>query len=249
MALKSGAIFLMAVVAMVGCVHISANSNVTDHPIQYIVVLDASASRSADTLKEDQDFVRQISKRLSFGDRITLVQMQQEGLRDHAQPWSTTMPQRQDANFQSRRDTEALASKQNGIALVTGGFFKKAQAGKVVHTDIFATLHIVGEIEQAAGERKIELLILSDMLQSTKGVEMEHAAIMPRKDWLNKQKHMGALPHLDGTCVVVVGADASDGAGIKVRNFWEEYFKASGATLKTQDYLFLPPPQDRPICR
>lgn len=234
--------------ASIGCSRMAASNVIVDSPKHYIVVLDTSASRTGDLLSRDQEFVKQVVNRLSFGDKLTLMEMQQVGLADHNRPLTVLMPKRQDQTFQSTRDKEALTSKQKGLLLVLPIFFKKASSDKALHTDIFSTMDLVGENERDTPGEKNVLVLLSDMLQSARGVEMSHASAMPAPNWISQQKHLGTLPHLSNTCVLVVGADDTDAAGAKVRRFWQQYFIATGANLNQGNYRFSPPEESAAVC-
>jgi hypothetical protein len=86
------------------------------------------------------------------------------------------------------------------------------------------------------------------MLQSAQGIEMEKLARMPRLDWIAKQKTLGLIPRLNGTCIVVVGADPTNAAGVRVKDFWRQYFIAAGSTLEDTRYRALPPPANHTFC-
>lgn len=49
----------------------------------------------------------------------------------------------------------------------------------------------------------------------------------------------GVLPRLEGACVAVIGADATTPNGIAVREFWQQYFEAAGASLDEDNYRLI----------
>jgi hypothetical protein len=234
--------------AAIGCTNVAASNVRIDQPKHYIVVLDKSASRSPDLLRDDQNFVRQLVRRLSFGDKLTLMNMQQVGLAGGTPFQSIVMPERLDRSFDSARDKKALRSKQNGALLTAEGFFKQNDSSRVLHTDIFSTLNLVGEREHDTPTASNTLVILSDMLQSARGIEMDGARSMPRSNWLEEQKHMRTLPSLQNTCVLVVGANSTNVPGAKVYGFWRQYFDAVGTTLNHDNYRFTPPEESASLC-
>jgi hypothetical protein len=90
-----------------------------------------------------------------------------------------------------------------------------------------------------AGSRPTQLVLLSDMLQSAHGVEMSRADGVPPAGWVESQAASGLLPRLDGSCVTVVGADATSANGVAVRDFWKKYLEASGASLPEANYRLI----------
>jgi hypothetical protein len=126
--------------------------------------------------------------------------------------------------------------------------FKVPSDSKIQHTDILTTLHLASESMRDANGRSTTILLLSDMLQSSYGIEMERPARMPAPKWVSQQKQIGLIPNFAGACVVVVGADSTTGLGVKVRRFWQEYFAAAGGTLREEEYRATPPQARRHLC-
>jgi hypothetical protein len=127
-------------------------------------------------------------------------------------------------------------------------FFEPLMPTRGQHTDILTTLQIAGEQLRDSEGRASTLLLLSDMLQSAQGIEMEKLTRMPRTDWVTKQKRLGLIPNLSGACVLVVGADATKESGVRIRRFWQQYFDAAGSTLADTRYRATAPPADRNLC-
>jgi hypothetical protein len=197
---------------------------------------------------ESEGFAKQVVDRLGFGDQIVLIQMQQTGLSDHPLRWARTMPQPRDASYVTDEDRKQLDGAKRGVITAIPSFFSLTGNGKAEHTDIFATMRIASEFEQNAPNLPHELILLSDMLQSAQGFEMERLAKMPPANWVTQQKATGLLPTLYGACVVVVGVDPTNAQGIAVRNFWQSYFAASGASLDLRDYRATPPSREMMTC-
>jgi hypothetical protein len=82
--------------------------------------------------------------------------------------------------------------------------------------------------------------LFSDMLQSGREIEMEGLRRMPAEDWVETRRASARLPDLDGVCVVVIGARIDTDASQKVKSFWSEYFKATGANLYDHNYSLRP---------
>jgi hypothetical protein len=129
-------------------------------------------------------------------------------------------------------------------------FFVSSSSSKAVdHTDIFSTLQIAGEVVRDGGQRTRVLVILSDMLQSSRGIEMDGLRHMPPKDWLRNQESTNQIPRFDRTCVLIVGADPTSSGSATIREFWFEYFKTAGADLSPDNYRATPPADDIPFCK
>ncbi len=216
---------------------------------QYIVVIDLSASRNGAMLDEEQQFLGQLAGKLGFGDRMVLLQMQQSGLADHPLRWSVTMPLPKDTSFVTSRDRGQLSAAQTGIKLALPSFFHVQGDARAMHTDIFTTLHLAAESAQDGGSRRTMLILLSDMLQSGQGFEMERLRRMPPPQWVDAQARYGLLPHLKHACVLAIGADATTASGAKVRSFWQGYFTAADARLTAEDYRATPPSAEGEFCK
>ena len=78
------------------------------------------------------------------------------------------------------------------------------------------------------------------MLQSGSEIEMEGLRRMPGDDWIESRKTSGRLPDLSGVCVVVIGGRIDTETGQRVKGFWSEYFKATGANLYDHNYSLRP---------
>lgn len=225
-----------------------SNAQSVNGPRQYIIVIDLSASRTPEILAEDTQFVTKVIDGLNYGDAIRVMQMQQEGLNDRPRHWESAIPLPKDSSFTTRRDQDQLAGHIKSLKYVAPEFFRTKDLAKVMHTDIFTTLQVANEFADDRGGRRTVLILLSDMLQSAKGFEMERLARMPSPNWIKEQQKLGLLPSFHGACVAVIGADATTRAGVTVRNFWQQYFLATGTTLDQRHYRITPPPVED-LCR
>jgi hypothetical protein len=206
---------------------------------QVIVIVDLSGSQTPEMLTKGKALLGQVIDGLGYGDQIVILEMLQHSPRESARIWTDSVPRLPDPTFISSRDQNRLAGVRQGAHSVANQFFDPELAGKAAHTDIFSTLHVAAEFVRDAGGRQPVLILLSDMYQSANGVEMEHLRQMPPRGWVAAQRRAGLLPRLNGVCITVVGADATTGAGIAVRDFWREYFTAAGTTLEEKNYRLL----------
>jgi hypothetical protein len=217
-------------------------------PKHYIVLLDLSLSRTEANREEGAQFISRLSKGLNFGDHITVLQVQELGLNDHPKHWSDDMPSQTDPNFVSSYDRKMLEAEQENVQSAVKSLSTVSEGAQLVHTDLFTTLGLAGDYKQDYSGRLTTLIVLSDMLQSAEGIEMDHAKQMPPPRWILQQRQIGLLPNFTGACVLVVGADGVTPSGVKVRDFWRNYFTATGANLPVSNYRARPPLTDQVFC-
>jgi hypothetical protein len=202
---------------------------------QYVVGIDISGSRTPSQLKEEQAVVEGLMGRMSFGDRIILVETYRTGI-DSAGQWQDSIPARRftgELRARARADLEEVHSTAPRFAAT---FFDAEKSKRVMSTDLFRTLWRAADYAKAANGRRTTLVLLSDMLQSTDEVNMERAGGVPPDAWIASRKAQGRLPDLANVCVFVVGADPSSNQGAKVRAFWQRYFDAAGARMPSGNY-------------
>jgi hypothetical protein len=217
-------------------------------PRQYIILLDLSMSRSDVVRNEGVDFLNRLSNNLHFGDRVTVLQVRQTGLIDHPKRWIDSMPLPVDSSYVTSRDNKQLAAEQENVRDAIKVLSRLPLGDKVLHTDLLTTLNLSGEYAHDFGPQQTTVLLLSDMLQSSNGIEMEHLKKMPSPGWIDAQSKLGTIPKLSGACVVVVGADATTPDGVKVRDFWQSYFVAAGTKLSSANYRATPPTDGSAKC-
>jgi hypothetical protein len=240
-ALLSSIVFVLS---MSGCSKASATpgrSEAISSPRQFIILLDLSMSRSDVVRNEGVDFLNRLSNNLHFGDRVTVLQVQQTGLIDHPKHWTDAMPLPVDSSYVTSRDNKQLAAEQESVRNAIKVLSQLPPGDKVLHTDLFTTLNLSGEYAHDFSTPRTTLILLSDMLQSSSGIEMEHLKRMPEASWVDAQKKLGLIPKLSGACVLVVGADPTNRDGVRVRDFWQSYFAAAGANLSPANYRATPP--------
>ncbi len=210
---------------------------------QYIILLDVSASRPSAMIRQGEQYVYTIIDQMSYGDRILLLQMYEENVREAKEPLVLLL--KQGATSLSLDPEEDLNRDRKGLKETAHIYFSRADANRAPHTDILTTLSVVSE--HISHTSKNELVILSDMLQSDRVWEFEHLQRMPHANWIQERKEQGLIRPLGGACVLAVGADPSSHEGVVVRDFWQKYFTESNATLATQNYRSTAP-SDGSVC-
>jgi hypothetical protein len=211
---------------------------------QYLVVIDISSSRNDETLAQDKEFLKAMIQNLCLGDQIVLQQVHYNGPHDDAKHWSQTMPSPASSDFVAQDEKDRLAETIDAVKEIAPRYFNSNDGQPVQHTDLFATLNDIGEFAGDGGNRSRIILLLSDMLQSADGIEMQDQARMPPPDWIERKRNMGNLPSFSGACVYVVGGDQTPA----VKNFWKAYFTATGASLTDKNYRSTVPLQGAQIC-
>jgi hypothetical protein len=206
-------------------------------PRQYVVLLDVSASRPEPMIVQGQQFLHVLADQLNYGDRLVVLEMYERGVNDHKHVLD--MPVSKSEDVTSLEEKEHLEGARKGVKDAIDLFFQDSLKKPILHTDIITTLSIASE--KLSPETHSCLVLLSDMLQSSKDFEFEHLRRMPNSLWINEAKKQGLIRPLYGSSVVVVGADPSTHEGVMVREFWQQYFAESNASLRLQNYRTTPP--------
>lgn len=206
-----------------------------------VAIVDFSGSQPAHSSAEAQQYLEEVIEELGFGDRLVLLEMYRSGPRDSVGRFVQQMPDPRRADAVTSFDRRELRAARRGVLNALPIFFDPDLVRSVPTTDLLTTLHIAAEHlrDAPAGERQV--LLLSDMYQSTPQFEFEGARRMPPERWVETQAREGALPSLEGACVLVIGADHTTPEGQRVRRFWEGYFDAAGARLGEGSYRLRAP--------
>ncbi len=210
-------------------------------PPQLVVfAYDRSTSISGHQLEIARQLTNERLRKLDHGDRIAAHQLLQLSLEEPPLRWSQDVPAREFQELALARDsisrTRFLQDAQDFLIAFTDSLDR----GRINGTDILSTLHDVAADLRAAQGRRSVLYIFSDMLQSTRTIEMEGLRAMPPANWVQRQKAAGTFPDHTGLCVVVVGARVDTNSSQRVKRFWKEYFEATGAQLEDANYMLRP---------
>lgn len=242
------AVFALAALAPAACTESSAShasaeaaAEARDVRRTVVAVVDFSGSQVSHAVRESRGYLEKVVNGLDHGDRLVLLEMYRSGPRDSVGMFVQDMPEPLREGASTSYDRRELAAARRGVLNALPIFFDPDLVRTVPTTDLLTTMHIAAEHLRDADGREKELLLLSDMLQSTPRFEFQGAARMPPDGWVEAQAREGLIPSLDGTCVVVVGADHMTPAGQRVRRFWDAYFQAAGATLEGANYRLRAP--------
>lgn len=214
-----------------------------------IFVFDRSTSISSDQLVRAEALTRDRLRILDAGDRIAAMQLLQLSLAEPPRRWSQSVPEGSDRGGSARQDSLLRVRFLRDAGDYLAQFADTAGRDAINGTDILATLHDVGEELRVREGGGATLYLFSDMRQSNRVIDMEGLRKMPPDGWIREQASAGTLPDLNGLCVVVVGARVDTEASQAVRQFWAEYFEATGAELRPGNYMYRPPALPERPCR
>jgi hypothetical protein len=199
------------------------------------VLIDRSGSRTAHEIAGDRQLLADIIGELGFGERVVVLQVHHEGRSDGARRWTSEMPLPTNPNGPTPVDRQSLNRTRSAAALAATELFDSVRANR---TDLVATLFDVADVMRGSDGSRSRIIMLSDMLQSTRELDMENGGADRAEAWLGERKRQGMLPDLGGACVVVVGGDRSTATGARAFRFWQRYFAAAGAELKPSNYRY-----------
>jgi hypothetical protein len=196
---------------------------------QLILAADISPSQSREVLQGHADLAAALVTRLSFGDRLVVLQVRDKGVTAAHKGRSLTAPVAKNARKVLSSDRRQLQAFHKTAVQMTKEVIDPAKSKALANTDLLATLQIAGQYVQDGG-RKPVIVIMSDMLQTVGDYNFEREA-PPGPDWIASQKKAGLIPDLRGACVLVVGADVTTARALQIRKFWEGYLRAANALV------------------
>jgi len=209
-------------------------------PQLVIFVYDRSTSISHHQLALARQLTNGRIRKLDHGDRIAAHQLLQLSLEEPPQRWSETVPQRQFTEQSMLRDSVTRVRFLQDAQDYLIAFTDTLDRDNIDGTDILSTLHDVSADLRAGPGREATVYIFSDMLQSNRTIDMEGLRRMPDAGWVERERANGTLPDLSGLCVYVVGARVDTKQSQRVKDFWQEYFEATGAVFATRNYTLRP---------
>lgn len=205
-----------------------------------IFAFDRSNSILDHELTHALELTRERLRHLDHGDRFAAMDLLQLSLSEEPRRWAQQVPDRQFADQEMPRDSITKSRFIRDATDYIATFAAPENRGNIQGTDILSTLHLVAAEMAGFPDHRPTLILFSDMLQATDAINMEGLARMPPPGWVEREASRGTLPDLTGLCVVVVGVLTDDPGVQVVMKFWEEYFRATGATLLPHNYSYRP---------
>ena len=220
-------------VAVASCGSEAGAVTASDRGTQFIVGIDISGSRTPLDLRESKALLEKlVAERMSYGDKIVFIEMygasEPQQFRDSIKVLRQAVP-----TPREKRELDDFRARTLSILPM---FFDSTRKQQVVATDVFGTLFRAADYSRAPGHDKTVLLLLSDMVQATGELNMEHEAGIPGPEWIESRAAEERLPDLTGTCVIVSGAETKSARGAHLRKFWTGYFTRVGAKLRPDHY-------------
>jgi hypothetical protein len=208
----------------------AAAATTTSGARQLILAADISPSQPTEVLQEHAALASALVTRLSFGDRLVVLQVRDKGVSAADKGRSLTAPTAKNARKVLSSDRRQLSAFHKTAVQMTKEVIDPAKSKALLNTDLMATLQIAGQYVQDKGRRPV-IVIMSDMLQTVGPFNFEKEA-PPGNEWIVQQKNAGLIPDLRGACVIVVGADVTTSKALQIRKFWEGYFRAANARVE-----------------
>lgn len=228
--------------ALTGCRGGSASDTELNPGTQELVILvyDRSTSMPDHLLELSRRLAEERIDRLDHGDRIAAMELLQLSLAEPPKRWSQQVPEREFQNRRLARDSVTRVRFLRDAKAYLAPFARTEDRDNVQGTDILSTLHDVAEELRAYPDHRATLYLFSDMLQVNREMNMEGLVRMPPRNWVSRADAAGTLPDLTDLCVVVMGARVDTHAAQRVKEFWTEYFEATGAILHEHNYTLRP---------
>ena len=228
---------LALLVAAAGCGRASAAAPSAAAPATKQVVAIVDVSRSIDaTRRQDADtLLRSVVWTLAPGDRLVVIETYRAN-DPTAEEWSVDIPSAQDPSKPTPGEKRRADRTRDEALAVIPTFFDSSSAKRAKTTDIMSALFRAADQAKARPRAKTLVLVLSDMLNSTPELNMERSGGIPDDVWIQSLKGAGRLPDLSGLCVFAVGGDVASDRGARVRSFWLDYLRSSGAVFGPEQY-------------
>jgi hypothetical protein len=226
----------------------AAGAPSVEPPKLFVLVFDRSTSITTEELQLYDRLMAQKLQELNHGDRVAAIELLQLSLDEAPQRWAQGVPEREFQNRYAQRDSVSLARFVQNTRDYLRRFSDPDDRDNFLGTDILSTLWDVAEEVRAYPDHRATVVLFSDMLQATQEMNMEGLIRMPPANWVSQRAAQNRLPDLTGACIVVVGARTDTAAGQQVKDFWEEYFEATGAILLDRNYSYRPVQIPRDPC-
>ena len=205
-----------------------------------ILIYDRSMSVSEHQLAHAEEVTGGLVEQLGHSDRIVAMEVLERGLEDPPNRWSQVVPERQFQDRSAQRDSVGRARFLRDVRQYLGQYADPEDREPREGNNILATMHLVQEEMDSYSDYHPRLVVFSDMLQDGHDIDMEGLADMPSDNWIPTEVERGGLPDLNGLCVVVVGARDDLRSNREIRDWWLEYFEATGADLRVDNWKHRP---------
>jgi hypothetical protein len=190
-----------------------------------VVLLDLSKSVSPESLRASVNGVAELIAKLHGGDHLRVIPITDKF--GSAILMDETMPDEPGyMGLQREAAREAIAVKWTEVAKTIKPTYDR--------TDVLGALTAITYLGnfKASGA---QILIFSDLQQSTRDLDFEHAESIPVAQAIDRLKRTNAIPCIKGATIYALGVDPV-GKSAKyygtLREFWFTLFRESGAEVK-----------------
>jgi hypothetical protein len=212
------------------------SENPSQNPRAIIIFVDMSDSANQARGTVCKEAFEKIYQNLRQGDRVVVGTITSRSYIDFKPTVDEEIPkktiwdnrlqfERKLANTKEkiRREVNQLLSRERGTAL----------------TEILDSLIIADTLFHDEKERKKILVILSDMIEDSKGYNFDKDKITDEyiDNVIRNRQNNNLLPELTGVKIYVAGASAADSNKFRaVQTFWARYLTKSGADFSPHRY-------------
>ncbi len=212
----------------------------------YIVLVDKSGSVASDSPMYRAGLLTIVSQ-VQDGDRFLIAPITGASgsdfrqLKEHALPEMIAPAGWMDEPIQVQKAQDAQQKKVQTVrdAMTADVDALLSQPSDAKRSAIFESLRTVAPLFEGEPRRRKLLIVLSDMVEDSEIANFERSVVSQGfiEKELKRQSSAGILPRLQGVSICVGGALASPPEkAAALERFWSEYFKASGAVLRSGHY-------------
>lgn len=209
-----------------------------------MVLFDLSGSTGAEAIRQQyiKDFAKVIAT-VADGGVIAGDIIDDNPLAHSSYPINETFD-RYDPLKENRLDYDRrIRQKRDAVLNEAEAVVRKRPSGRG-GTSVLDSLQLAERVFSAfQGDRRL-LVIFSDMVEQSRRYDFIKENLTPARitQIIGREQSSGRVPDLRDVQVCVVGAGASRSGGVSaekflsIREFWFQYFKATGATLPKERY-------------
>lgn len=195
-----------------------------------MILIDLTKSTTTENFRANCRAVADILGRLESGDRVVVL-----GITDAFGSVPVLMDR--ELPGKSYLDLQVQAARET----LRSDWLKIAEGLQPVYarTDIIGALRMLADFIGMSGE-PMRIVILSDMRQSSPELDLESMQRIVVSQAMNAVKRGASLPKLDQSDVFLMGVDPVNKTAAymaALREFWSEFFSASGAQLRTMSVI------------
>jgi hypothetical protein len=233
------------ILALAGCSKVGSSGNQSSQTV-VVMLFDISGSTSATAIrqryqKEFDTVLQEVGNNtVVMADRIT-----DNSLATSSFPVNITFPAYNMLEDSAMTHNKKMKKLHEEADEQVKQIF--SNTSKYPHTDLMNAFQLAAKVfngDTAKGAKNKVLVVFSDMFEQSAHYNFVSLNLDKTKTQqiVNKEKGEGTLPDLNGVKVWISGAGATGNSNIpssklnQIRDFWLQYFKATGADFSTTRY-------------